>query len=66
MGENKSDKNEIKQMFFSVKELQKYLGISLSTAYKLKKEIPYYKINNNVKFKISDVEDWLAKNVILP
>lgn len=50
--------------FMSAYELSRYLGVSKSKVYDMikKKEIPFYKISNCVRFNIDEVEDWNLSN----
>lgn len=50
--------------YMSVYELSRYLGVSKNKVYDMikKKEIPYYKISNCIRFSIEEVEDWNLSN----
>lgn len=50
----------------TVKELSEILKVSeIWVRRKLQeKKIPYYKINKNVRFKISEIEEWMSDQKI--
>ena len=52
--------------YFTVEELSKYLQYAEKTIYKwvLNQEIPYIKINQTVRFKLSDIEKWLDEKKV--
>jgi len=52
--------------YFTVEELAKYLQYAEKTIYKwvLNQEIPYIKINQTVRFKLSDIEKWLEEKKV--
>lgn len=52
-------KNNSTDKYIGIKELQELLGIGKTTAYKVTKEIKHYKIGTCIRFKLSDVEQWL-------
>ena len=49
--------------YWSVKQAAEYLGISRDTLYRFSREglIPSYKISRLVKFKKSDLDEWIKK-----
>lgn len=54
----------INKIYFSTEELAEYLGVSKSTiiAYRTEGNGPkYLKIGRLVRYRISDVEDWIAE-----
>jgi len=48
---------------YSITEVAEFLNVQVSTIYGWihKREIPYYKIGRLVKFKGSEIEEWLEK-----
>ena len=59
------------EKYFTVEELAKYLNYAEKTIYKwvLNEEIPYFKINQTIRFRLSDIEKWLdvyKKGAVLP
>jgi len=52
------------EKYFTVEELSKYLSFAEKTIYKwvLNEEIPFIKINQTLRFRLSDIEKWLEKN----
>lgn len=57
------------ETYFTVEELAKYLQFAEKTIYKwvINQEIPFIKINQTIRFKLSDIEKWLEdKKVISP
>ena len=47
----------------TTKELAEYLKVHENTIYNLtKKGMPYFRIGNDFKFKIEEVEGWLRNN----
>jgi excisionase family DNA binding protein len=55
-------KPQVESDYFTTNELADYLQVTLPTVYKYvaKKEIPYVKLGRFVRFKKSDIEQWLA------
>lgn len=49
--------------FFSPEDLAAYLGVSKTTIYRLveKRSLPFYKIGGSLRFKESDVFDYIEK-----
>lgn len=49
------------KVFLTTEEVAHYLGIKVSTIYAWvhTRQIPYYKVGRLVKFRISEIEDWL-------
>ena len=52
------------EKYFTVEELSKYLSFAEKTIYKwvLNEEIPFLKINQTIRFRLSDIEKWLDTN----
>jgi len=53
--------NNIKKQFLSPQELSAYLGLSLNTIYSWvnQRRIPYIKVSRLVKFKVSEIDEWM-------
>ena len=49
--------------FLIVKEVSEYLALKASTVYSLveEKKIPHYRIGRQIRFKKSDVDEWMEK-----
>lgn len=49
--------------FLNVKEVSEYLALKASTVYSLveEKKIPHYRINRQIRFKKSDIDEWMEK-----
>lgn len=60
-------KSSIDKML-SPAELAAYLGVSIGTIYGWThlRVIPFYKVGNLVRFKLAEVEQWLADNRVEP
>ncbi len=52
------------EKFLTIKELAEHLGLKEKTLYGKvsRNEIPYYKIGRLIKFKASDIDEWIASN----
>jgi excisionase family DNA binding protein len=52
--------------FFSPKQLAKLLGISTTSVYRIisRREIHFYKIGHNIRFRKADVLEYLNRNSI--
>lgn len=52
--------------YLKIKELCELIDITLSKARSLvfHKKIPYYKVGNEIRFKASEVEEWIAERKI--
>jgi excisionase family DNA binding protein len=52
------------ETYFTLEELAKYLCYSEKTIRKwvLNKEIPYHKIHNSIRFRLSEIEKWIDTN----
>ena len=52
---------DIKDQYYSMPEICKYLGISRDTALRWisTKDMPAHKIGKNWKFKISEIDEWV-------
>ena len=48
--------------FLNVKEVSVYLALRRSTVYSLveEKKIPHYRIGRQIRFKVSEVDEWMA------
>lgn len=46
-----------------IKETAEYTGLQVSTIYKWvhTRQIPYYKVGRRVKFRKSEIEDWIQQ-----
>lgn len=47
--------------FYDINEISKYLDVSVPYIRKLTraKLIPYYRVGNRIKFKLSEIDEWL-------
>lgn len=54
------------KIWWSIEELAKEIGIPKNTQAQLrsKKSIPFHKIGRLIKYKISDINDWIEKGKI--
>ncbi|MDR0496176.1 MAG: helix-turn-helix domain-containing protein [Treponema sp.] len=54
----------IVETYFTTKELSDYLKIREQTIRRwvLKNEIPYHRIHNVIRFRLSEIEMWVEKN----
>jgi len=54
---------DILSSFLNVKEVATYLALKASTVYSLAKEkkIPHYRINRQIRFKKSEIDEWMAE-----
>jgi len=52
--------------FFNTEQLAGYLGLSKTSIYRLisRRQIPFYKLGHNVRFKKADVLEYLERNCI--
>ena len=52
------------EKYFTVEELANYLHYAEKTIYKwvINEEIPFFKINRSIRFRLSDIEKWLDTN----
>lgn len=52
---------DIKDRYYSMPEILKYLGISRDTALRwiTTKQMPAHKIGKNWKFKLSEIDEWV-------
>ena len=48
--------------FLNVKEVAEYLALKTSTVYSLveEKKIPHYRIGRQIRFKVSEIDEWMA------
>lgn len=55
---------KVTNSYMSIKEVSRMLNLSVWTLYRMVSEgfIPYYKLGRAVRFKRSEIEEWLAKN----
>jgi len=63
--EEPQNKKSINKEFFSYQELSEFIGIPVTSLQTMvcKKEIPYYK-QNGVKFKKSEILEWMSQSKI--
>ncbi len=56
----------VSKRIFNTKEAAKFLGLSESQVYKLvhRRDIPHYKRGKLLRFKQSELEDWLLENPV--
>jgi excisionase family DNA binding protein len=56
------------EKLLSIEELSEKLGIPVSTLYAwtCKKKIPYVKLGRLVRFRESEITEWIAKNSVHP
>ena len=49
----------------NIKELSKYLKVSVSTVRRLilKREIPYYRVSNQLFFNTEIINDWIKNKI---
>jgi len=59
---------EVMQTLLNVKEAADYLGLAVSTIYKLVswKRIPFYKLGARVLFSTSALDKWVERHVVKP
>ena len=52
---------DIKDRYYSMPEILKYLGISRDTSLRwiATKQMPAHKIGKNRKFKLSEIDEWV-------
>ena len=50
------------ERLYSVEEIAKHIGVSKDTirAWVKKETIPYYKVGRQYKFKLSEIDEWVA------
>jgi len=53
----------MKDFFYTVKELSKFINVKPKTIYfwTTKRAIPFYRMESCVRFKKSEIDDWLSK-----
>ena len=53
---------DIKDRYYSMPEILKYLGVSRDTALRwiATKQMPAHKIGKNWKFKLSEIDEWVS------
>jgi len=54
--------------YIGIEELSGFLGVKKRTAYHLVEtmQIPHYRIGRLIRFKLSEVEEWMASKKIEP
>ena len=59
--EERNHKDELSQGFLNIRQIADYLGIKASTIYALveRRGIPHYKVGRLVRFKKSEVDQWM-------
>jgi len=52
------------ETYLTVEELAAYFKVSEQTIRRwiCNREVPYHKINNSVRFRLSEIETWVEKN----
>ncbi len=52
--------------FYNIEEVSKYLDVSIPYVRKLVRArlIPYYRFGNRLKFKITEIDEWVETNRI--
>jgi excisionase family DNA binding protein len=55
------------ETYLTVEELAAYFKFTVQTIRRwiLNREVPYHKINNSVRFRLSEIETWVEKNGVL-
>ncbi len=50
------------ERLYSVEEISNHIGVSKDTirAWVKKEAIPYYKVGRQYKFKLSEIDEWVA------
>ncbi len=50
------------ERLYSVEEIANHIGVSKDTirAWVKKETIPYYKVGRQYKFKLSEIDEWIA------
>ena len=50
------------ERLYSVEEIANHIGVSKDTirAWAKKETIPYYKVGRQYKFKLSEIDEWVA------
>ena len=50
------------ERLYSVEEIANHIGVSKDTirAWVKKETIPYYKVGRHYKFKLSEIDEWVA------
>ena len=59
-------KTKLTNHLMNVKQLAKFLGVSVNTIYSWvhQKRIPYIKVGRLVRFDSQDLDNWFAKNKV--
>lgn len=62
------ENNSVTRQFLSPQELSQYLGLSLNTIYSWvsQKRIPHIKVSRLVKFRVSEIDEWMESMRIEP
>ncbi len=58
----------VKRRLISVQETAEYTGLSVHTLYTMvsQRRIPFVKMGRLTKFDLKLLDDWIAKNTIMP
>ena len=58
----------VKRRLISVQEMAEYTGLSVHTLYTMvsQRRIPFVKMGRLTKFDLKLLDDWIAKNTIMP
>lgn len=59
-------KTDLNKRLLTPNELAEYFRISLSSVYRLvdKRVLPFYKVNNSLRFDINEINEYLKSNRI--
>ena len=54
------------KQFYSIEDISKYLDVSIPYIRKLvrAKLIPYYRFGNRLKFKITEIDEWIENRKV--
>ena len=57
---------KMKDRFLTTREAADFLGLSLSTLYTWvsEKRIPFHRLGRALRFRLTELEDWLDENAI--
>ena len=55
------------ETYLTVEELAAYFKFSVQTIRRwiLNREVPYHKIHNSIRFRLSEIESWVENNDVL-
>ena len=58
------DASFMDEKFYDIKDISKYLKLSISYIRQLVRSgcIPYYRFGNRLRFKLSDINNWVENN----